>query len=146
MRLAYWASLLICISSLSAGGAVYQSATYTSGFANNGGASVTGIYQPDQRNSNPANTIDTSPRGPGLNAFNGLDSNRSWSLFFSDISDDGESQIQLPGFDITATPEPTTISLAIFGTIAGKRPFSQSVTPTQGRGAIDNFRNQKRSQ
>ena len=173
MRLAYWASLLSCIFSLPVRGALYQSVTYTSGFANNGtvpdanpsgwqdtriisgfvntarildvnvrlqlsggfngdlyaylydagtmvvllnrlgataanpygyltsrmnitfdgsaaidihlyggGANATGTCQPDQRNSNPANTIDTSPRGPGLDAFSGLDPNGSWTLFF----------------------------------------------------------------
>ena len=36
MRLAYCASLLVCIFSLPVRGALYQSVTYTSGFANNG--------------------------------------------------------------------------------------------------------------
>jgi hypothetical protein len=78
-----------------------------------GAANITGIFQPDQRTANPASAIDTSPRGPGLDAFNGLDPNGTWTIYFADMSGGGETHVVDWGLDVAATAEPIIPALGI---------------------------------
>jgi subtilisin-like proprotein convertase family protein len=84
-------------------------------YGGNGGAQLTGTYQPDARNSDPATVIQLAPRNAFLNAFNGLNPNGTWTLFAADMSGGDVSTLVSWELDITAVPEPTTVALGLFG-------------------------------
>jgi subtilisin-like proprotein convertase family protein len=84
-------------------------------YGGNGGAALTGTWQPDARNVNPATALNTDPRTAFLSAFNGLDPNGSWTLFVADMVGGDQSTLVSWELDITAVPEPTTVALGIFG-------------------------------
>jgi subtilisin-like proprotein convertase family protein len=79
-----------------------------------GAPNVNGVFQPDGRNVDPNTAIDTSPRGPGLVSFNGMDPNGDWTLYCADLSGGGETTVNSWGLDFTATPEPVAVALGIF--------------------------------
>jgi subtilisin-like proprotein convertase family protein len=89
-------------------------ATDIHAYGGNGGAQLTGAWQPDARNSDPATVIQMVPRTAFLNAFNGLDANGSWTLFLADVSGGEQSTLVSWELDITAVPEPVTVALGIF--------------------------------
>lgn len=93
-------------------------ATDIHAYGGNGGNQLTGTYQPDARNVNPATVTDASSRGAFLNAFNGLDANGGWTLFVADVSGGDQSTLVSWELDITAVPEPVTVALGIFGGLA----------------------------
>lgn len=77
------------IGSLYSGLAVTFSDTAPNGdihSAGSGGGTLTGTWQPDGRNVNPATALDTDPRTALLNLFDGTDPNGTWTLFVSDAS------------------------------------------------------------
>ena len=82
---------------------------------NNNGTQLTGTWQPDARNVNPATVLNTDTPNAFLGAFNGLDANGNWTLFIADLSGGDQSTLVSWQLDITAVPEPTTIALGIFG-------------------------------
>lgn len=84
-------------------------------YGGNGGAQLTGTWQPDARNVDPATVTDGSTRSAYLNSFNNLDPNGAWTLFAADRSGGGQSTLVSWELDITAVPEPTTVALGIFG-------------------------------
>jgi subtilisin-like proprotein convertase family protein len=84
-------------------------------YGGNGGAALTGTWQPDARNVNPATVLNTDPRSAFLSAFNGLDPNGGWTLFVADVSGGDQSTLVSWELDITAVPEPTTVALGVFG-------------------------------
>ena len=90
-------------------------ATDIHAYGGNGGAQLTGTYQPDARNSDPLLVLQIAPRNAFLNAFNGLDANGGWTLFVADVSGGDVSTLVSWELDITAVPEPTTIALGLFG-------------------------------
>ena len=90
-------------------------ATDIHAYGGNGGAQLTGTYQPDARNVNPATVLNTDSRSAFLSAFNGLDANGGWTLFIADVSGGDVSTLVSWELDITAVPEPTTVALGIFG-------------------------------
>ena len=92
-----------------------QNGTDIHAYGGNGGAQLTGTWQPDARNINPATVLDTDARTAFLNAFNGLDANGGWTLFIADVSGGDVSTLVSWELDITAVPEPTTVALGIFG-------------------------------
>ncbi len=49
-----------------------------------------------------------------LNAFDSLNPNNTWTLFFADTSAGDEATIVSWSLDITAVPEPTNVALGIF--------------------------------
>jgi subtilisin-like proprotein convertase family protein len=77
-----------------------------------------GVYQPDGRVASPLSgggTIGTSER-VGFSAFNGMDPNGTWTLFFADTSGGGgRTRIEAWDLQITAVPEPVNVALGIFG-------------------------------
>jgi subtilisin-like proprotein convertase family protein len=76
--------------------------------AYNGSGQVTGTWQADGRTS-PLDTSRTS-----LSAFNGLDPNGTWTLFFADLSAGDQSTLVGWSLDITTVPEPVNVALGIF--------------------------------
>jgi subtilisin-like proprotein convertase family protein len=71
-------------------------------FATSGSGQVTGEWQPDARDGDPA----SAPRTSFLDAFENLDPNGQWTLFAADLQNTGTSQIQSWGMELTAIPEP----------------------------------------
>jgi subtilisin-like proprotein convertase family protein len=66
-----------------------------------------GPYRPDSGTQNSG----------GLNAFNGLNPNGTWTLFLADLSGGETSTLVSWGLEIEAVPEPTTWALVGFGFI-----------------------------
>jgi subtilisin-like proprotein convertase family protein len=54
-----------------------------------------------------------------LSSFNGLSADGTWTLFLADMSASEESTLVSWGLQITAVPEPVTVTLAIFAATAG---------------------------
>ena len=84
-------------------------------YGGNGGNQLTGSWQPDARNVDPATVTDASSRSAFLSAFNSLDPNGTWTLFAADVSSGDQSTLVSWELDITAVPEPVTVALGIFG-------------------------------
>jgi hypothetical protein len=92
--------------------------TYALGAA---GDPVLGLFQPDRRAINPQWVLDTSLRGSGLSAFNGLDPNGTWTLFLSDMAIGGGDSHPILldwSLEITSVPEPANPALAILAGLA----------------------------
>lgn len=53
------------------------------------GSPLTGTWQPDGRNIDPAEVLDSTPITTGLSSFNGTDPNGEWTLFLADIASGG---------------------------------------------------------
>jgi subtilisin-like proprotein convertase family protein len=79
------------------------------------GGSVSGTYQPDGRETDPYNTLNTDARTAMLADFIGLDPNGTWKLFVADQSAGEESTLQSWSLTITAVPEPSAVMLAALG-------------------------------
>ncbi len=86
----------------------------------NGNGQLTGTWQPDGRNINPASsgaTFDSASPSTPLSGFNVSDPNGGWTLFFADMSGGGQSTVVSWTLDITAVPEPVNVALGIFAVI-----------------------------
>ena len=84
----------------------------------NGSGQLTGTWAPDGNNisplSSPASFV-ANPSGTGLNSFNNLSPDGTWTLFLADVvSGGGQPQVLSYGLDITTVPEPVNIALGIF--------------------------------
>lgn len=84
-------------------------------YGGNGGNQLTGEWQPDARNSDPALVIQIAPRNAFLSSFDGGNPNGDWTLFIADMSGGDQSTLVSWELDITAVPEPTTVALGVFG-------------------------------
>lgn len=80
-----------------------------------GSGMVTGIYQPDGRNVDPATVLDTTTRSALLGSFTGLDSNGDWTLYIADTSPGGVTSFQSWSIIITGVPEPSSGLLGFCG-------------------------------
>jgi subtilisin-like proprotein convertase family protein len=78
----------------------------------NSSGQVTGAWQADGR-TDPLGTSRGS-----LSQFNGLNPNGTWTLFFADLSPGGQSTLVSWSLEITTVPEPVTVALAVFATLA----------------------------
>jgi hypothetical protein len=76
--------------------------------AYNSSGQIAGTWQADERTS----PLDTSRSS--LSAFNGLDPNGTWTLFFADLSAGDQSTLVNWSLDITMVPEPVNVALGIF--------------------------------
>jgi subtilisin-like proprotein convertase family protein len=76
---------------------------------------VSGLFQPDAREIDPDNALDTSPRTAFLSSFEGLDANDDWILYVADVAT-GDTMI-FEGWTLTITgvPEPTQVALGLLG-------------------------------
>ena len=54
---------------------------------------LSGTYQPDARETDPANTLATDSRTAYLSNFNGIDPSGTWTLFLADLSPGGTSKL-----------------------------------------------------
>jgi subtilisin-like proprotein convertase family protein len=79
------------------------------------GGSVSGTFQPDGRETDPYNTLNTDARTATLADFIGLDPNGTWKLFVADQSAGEESTLQSWSLTITAVPEPSAVLVAALG-------------------------------
>lgn len=77
---------------------------------------LTGTYQPDARNVDPALAVNTSPRNAYLGSFTGLNANGAWTLFLVDNESGDQSTLVSWGLTLTqSVPEPSRIWLMIGG-------------------------------
>jgi hypothetical protein len=87
------------------------------------GGQLTGTWQPDGNNISPlspAASFNANPSGTGLNAFNGLSPDGTWTLFMAGVVAGGGSPMVVSyGLNITTVPEPVNMALGIFGAMAG---------------------------
>ena len=84
------------------------------------GLPLTGTWQPDARNIDPADVTSASTRSAYLSSFQGLSAGGTWTLFVADtVSGGGTPTLNSWDLEITGVPEPTTIALGIFGGLAG---------------------------
>lgn len=79
-----------------------------------GSGVVTGTYQPDARNVDPALVLDSSARTAFLSSFNGLAADGTWTLFVADMSAADESTLVGWGLTINGSvPEPSRAVLVL---------------------------------
>jgi hypothetical protein len=78
---------------------------------------VTGFFQPDARNIDPDDSLDTTPRTAFLSSFNGVDANGDWTLFVADTVTGDQMTLNGWSLEIQGVPEPTTAILAAFAAI-----------------------------
>jgi len=86
----------------------------------NGSGQLTGTWQADGRNIDPASspaTFDSASR-VGFSSYTGQNPNGSWTLFFADMSAGAQSTLATWELDFTAVPEPANMALALFGLLA----------------------------
>ena len=76
---------------------------------------LTGMWQPDARNVDPANVLDTDSRTATLSSFNGLNANGKWTLFVADLHSGAVSSVDSWSLQITGVPEPVNVALLVFG-------------------------------
>jgi subtilisin-like proprotein convertase family protein len=89
----------------------------------NGSGQVTGVWQSDGRNHDPATvTGDGSSQNATLSSIENasVDPNGTWTLVFGDmVSGGGASTLVSWSLSITAVPEPVAVALGIFGVVGG---------------------------
>jgi subtilisin-like proprotein convertase family protein len=80
--------------------------------------SVSGLYAPDGRTTNPASVVTTDSVTQTLSDIGGP-GNGTWTIFFADLSGGETSTLVSWGLQIEAVPEPTTLALVTFGAMGG---------------------------
>jgi subtilisin-like proprotein convertase family protein len=71
------------------------------------GSPLTGIWQPDGRNVDPATVTDASVRSTSLTNFNGLNAAGEWTMYLVDLESGGTNMLTEWGIDITGAAYPT---------------------------------------
>jgi subtilisin-like proprotein convertase family protein len=84
-------------------------------YGGNGGASLTGYWQPDARDIDPQLVTDTDPRTAFLSSFSGMDPNGIWTLFIADMASGYTSTLDSWSLSIVTVPEPATASMLLVG-------------------------------
>jgi hypothetical protein len=85
-------------------------------YGGNGGAPITGIWQPDGRNVDPQLVLDTDARTATLSSFTNQVANGTWTLFVSDQTGGQQSTLQSWNLTIsTGVPEAATVQLVAAG-------------------------------
>lgn len=79
---------------------------------------VIGEFQPDGRLVDPADSLDTSPRGAFLSAFQGMDPNGEWTLYIADVATGDIAKVESWSLHVTGVPEPSVAVLAMAGAAA----------------------------
>jgi hypothetical protein len=76
-----------------------------------------GTYAPDGREINPLSAASAFDADGtiGFSAYNGMNPNGTWTLFFADLSAGAQSQLVGWSLEVTAVPEPVNVALGIFG-------------------------------
>jgi subtilisin-like proprotein convertase family protein len=83
--------------------------------SNPGGGVLTGLWQADGRNTDPATVVDTDPQNAPLSLFNGTSPSGQWTLFLANLDYGEQGQLVSWGLVITAVPEPSSVELALVG-------------------------------
>ena len=88
---------------------------------NPGGGVLTGIWNADGRNVDPASALNTDASTALLGSFNGQDPSGQWTLFLADLDYGEQGQLTSWGLVVTAVPEPASVGLLALGlsTLAG---------------------------
>lgn len=79
--------------------------------------SATGVFQPDGRNLDPEDSLDTSPRTALLDSFNGLDANGEWTLYFADVVAGDTMTLNSWSLQVTGVPEPSVAAMTLLGAL-----------------------------
>jgi subtilisin-like proprotein convertase family protein len=79
------------------------------------GSPLTGVWQPDGRTTSPASVLDTDPAVTGLNLFNGMNPDGTWTLFIADMSSGGTSELVGWQLILNPVPEPSVPALGLLG-------------------------------
>ena len=102
---------------------------HTLGTAFNAGDPLTGTWQPDGRNVDPAVALDTDSRTAFLSSFNGQAPNGEWTLFVADVASGGVVTLSDWGLDITVTTVPEPHHALWLGLGLGYFAFRQRRSP-----------------
>lgn len=78
---------------------------------------ISGAFQPDARNVDPFDVLDTDSRTSFLSSFQGLDANGSWTLFVADNAAGDVGTLVSWGMTITGVPEPSRATLLMLGLV-----------------------------
>src|ERR1035437_7030644 len=71
------------------------------------GSPLTGVWQPDGRNVDPAIVTDASSRSTSLTNFNGLDAAGEWTIYLVDLESGATNMLTEWGLDISGAASPT---------------------------------------
>jgi len=77
--------------------------------------SASGTFQPDAREIDPDNALDTSPRTAFLSSFEGLDANGDWTLYVADVATGDTMTLGSWSLSVTGVPEPSAALLGAMG-------------------------------
>jgi len=78
---------------------------------------VTGFFQPDGREIDPDNSLDTTPLTALLSSFVGLDANGDWTMYVADVSSGDTMRLESWSLTINGVPEPATATLLAAGAL-----------------------------
>ena len=94
---------------------------------------LSGAFQPDARNVDPANALDSSPRSAFLNTFQGLDANGDWTLHLFDRAGGDRHTNVSWGLELCGNvPLSTNLSIGRFTLDGGGGTSSNSVLAVRG--------------
>ena len=79
------------------------------------GGQLTGTWEQDGRNVDPATVLNTDAQTALLGSLDGLDPNGGWTLFLADVDFGQQGTLVNWGVIITAIPEPSTFAVAAAG-------------------------------
>ena len=80
---------------------------------------LTGVWAPDGRSTDPANTLDTDPRTQGLSSLVGTDPNGEWTLYLLDAESGDQAVLESWGLTLTVVPEPGETTMIAAFALAG---------------------------
>ena len=96
------------------------------------GSPLTGTWQPDGRNVDPATVLDTSPRATALAVFNSLNAAGDWTLFMADMETGATNQLTEWSLTIVGQAYPILTWAApaniVYGTALGSSQLSATAT------------------
>ncbi len=96
------------------------------------GSPLTGTWQPDDRNVDPATVLDTSPRTTALANFNGLNAAGQWTLFLADLQSGGTNELTEWSLTIVGQVYPTLAwanpAGIVYGTALGASQLNATAT------------------
>ena len=99
------------------------------------GAPLTGTWQPDGRNVDPANVLDTTPSTTTLSSFSGTPGSGEWTLYLADLATGGTNQLVSWELELNGIQTPTVTWAApadiTYGTALGSSQLNAS-TPVPG--------------
>ncbi|MGD1086477.1 MAG: MBG domain-containing protein [Verrucomicrobiota bacterium] len=96
------------------------------------GSPLTGAWQPDDRDVDPAAVLDSSPRTTALANFHGLNAAGDWTLFLADLQSGGTNQLTQWSLTIVGAAYPTLAwakpADIVYGTALGASQLNATAT------------------